>query len=132
MLTITTRRRPVLLLVLSLVPLAAGACSPPTEPYRASTGTPIPAVTIEPAEVVLAVGQRVQLVAFVSGSGADRFAVEWVSTDPLVATIAPDGTLKGIAAGSATIIAIAGEGRGVAEVAVSRGRSGRPSRPPLM
>ncbi len=132
MFTIATRARRALLSVLSLIPLAGGACGSPTEPYRSSPGTPVPEVTIQPASLILAVGQRVQLYAVVLASGGASAAVEWVSTDPEVAIVASDGTVEGIAAGEAIVIAIAGGARGVAEVGV-RGAAGpgRPGRPPL-
>ena len=122
-------RRPALLLILSLAP---SGCDPPTEPVRNSPGTPVPEVTIEPASLTLAIGERVQLQAIVLASGGGRSTVQWISTDPLVAIVGPDGIVEAIATGEAYVIAVAGTARGLAEVGVGGGgRPGRPGRPPF-
>jgi hypothetical protein len=115
---------------LSLALLAA-ACGGTTEPYQGPAGTPLPEVRIEPAEVSLAVGQRLQLHAL-GPAVYGVSSVQWISTDPAVATVAADGMLEGVGDGLTMVIALAGTARGVADVGV-RGNPGgnRPGRPPF-
>jgi hypothetical protein len=127
--TQTGHSRRALLLALALLPAATG-CDTPAAQYTGPS-TDLPEVVIQPADVILSVGQRARLFATILAPGATGFAVEWTSTDPAVATVAADGTVEALAAGEATVIAVAGDARGLAIVAVKAAGPGRPDRPGL-
>jgi TolB protein len=72
-------------------------------------------------------GDTTLLVAFLTDARGTPLAGEsplWTSLAPDVATVAPDGVVTGVAPGYATIVATAGGGSGMVEVAVLLQRIG--------
>ena len=85
-------------LVIALVFLFGGC-----ELLGLSTGTEDnPAVYISQAEITLAVGDSIQLVAV----STDNSTVAWLSLDEDIATVSDDGLVTGVAKGYATIMAL--------------------------
>lgn len=80
----------------------------------------VTAVRIDPGSVVLQSGESMILRAEVQGGrGAMQgIPVEWQSSDPAIASIAPDGTLRGMRFGTARIAATAGGRRATVAVEV--------------
>lgn len=70
-------------------------------------------VAINPKEMTVAVGKTAKAEAEVTPGNTSNKKVSWESSDPSVATVA-NGTVKGVAPGTATIRAIAADGSGVA------------------
>ena len=70
---------------------------------------PVSSVTVVPSDVTVNVGEERQLSVIVSPSGATEKSVIWESSNTNVATV-KDGTLKGVAAGSATVTATSVDG----------------------
>ena len=61
-------------------------------------------VTVTPATATVSVGDSAVLRATLGGKRATQ-VVEWVSSDPSVATVSPNGVVTGVKAGSATVTA---------------------------
>ena len=64
---------------------------------------PVTGVTLNTSAVTLTVGQRTLLLATVAPETATNQAVRWTSSNPNVATVDSDGTVKAVAAGETTI-----------------------------
>lgn len=86
------------------------------EPEEGSA-TAVTGVALDESTLSLNVGESGTLTATVSPSGA-RQDVTWASTDTSVATVS-DGTVKGIAVGSAVIVATTVSGNKTATCAVT-------------
>ena len=90
----------------------------PPDPPRPTT------VTVSPATVeltVMAAGDTLRVVAEAfdeNGHPVDGADFVWSSSDATVATVDDTGLLRGIAEGRATIIAMAGDAEGTADIAV--------------
>jgi len=121
MLTVRARlRHRAVLGIVWLAPLAGSGCDLPTEAHQSSSNTPIAELVISPGDYVVGIGERVRFSALFWGSNPAS-SVEWISTDPQVAIIAPDGTLEGIKDGLTYVIAVAGRARSALEVTVGTG-----------
>ena len=117
------------LLTASLL-ILAWACESPNNSEPDPTPTPTPTPTPAPVEVSsvslnqtsvdLVIGETVTLSATVSPSDATDKNVTWSSSDSNVASVT-DGTVKGIALGSATITAAAGDKKASCTVTVVNG-----------
>jgi hypothetical protein len=93
------------------------ACSGGTEP-----GTDTRLVVL-PAQDTLPAGSTVQLRAVLVDGGGDTTEIPsaiWSSGDPDAAPVSASGTVTGIQSSQVTIVALAGELRGTAEVRVER------------
>src|SRR6185436_5445084 len=79
--------------------VATSACGGPqsTEPTATS-------LQVSPKALTLEAGMTNQFVAIPALAGSSR-PVTWTSSDPAVVTVSPNGTVTGIAAGTATITA---------------------------
>ncbi|CAK1256681.1 unknown function [Klebsiella phage vB_Kpl_K59PH2] len=60
-------------------------------------------VTVAPKTTSVAVGATRKIVPTVSPTDATNKAVTWTTSNPAVATVAPDGTVTAVAEGTATI-----------------------------
>lgn len=74
-----------------------------------TVAVPLNAVTLDKTEAVAAVGETLSLTAAPDPADATGFTVVWSTADPAVATVAEDGTVTAVAAGSTTITASCGE-----------------------
>lgn len=81
----------------------------------------VPVVSVTPATAALLVGETVQLTAAVTDVSGNPVAlpVQWSSSAPAVATVNGAGLVMAVAAGNATITALAGGVPAVAQVQVS-------------
>ena len=68
---------------------------------------PVTQITLDTTTASLEVGKTTTLTATVEPSDATNKSVTWTSSDTSVATVAPDGTLTAVKAGTATITATA-------------------------
>lgn len=74
-----------------------------TATYRVTVEQPPESVTVKNDNVIVNVGRTAQLSATVNPNTANNRKVVWTSSDPSVATVANNGTLKGIAVGECQI-----------------------------
>ena len=91
---------------------------------------PVSQITLNKAEASISVGNSETLTATVAPENATIKALTWASSDEDVATVAPDGTVTAVKAGTATITATATDGSGksaVCTVTVTGGTT--PSQP---
>lgn len=94
----------------------------------------VTAVRIDPGSVVLQSGEALVLKAEVQGgrgSPMRGILVEWQSSDPAIAAIEPDGTVRGIRFGTARIAATAGGRRATVAVEVKAASAATISGPRL-
>jgi uncharacterized protein YjdB len=87
---------------------------------RVSPAT-VSGIRIDPATVGLKVGEAVLLKASVQGGKGVTLpgvGVEWLSSDPGVASVSPDGVVRGVRFGTARIAASAGGRRATVAVEV--------------
>lgn len=94
----------VALLSLAAPLLLLAGCSP------SKAVTPLPVVTVTPADTSIVPGQTVQLTATVSN--ASDSTVTWSSGVPVVAVVSRSGLVTGVSAGSAVITATVGQASG--------------------
>ena len=73
---------------------------------------PVSQITLNKAEASISVGNSETLTATVAPENATIKALTWASSDEDVATVAPDGTVTAVKAGTATITATAADGSG--------------------
>ena len=83
---------------------------------------PVSMVSVSGSKTV-SVGSTTKLSATVSPSNATNKTVTWGSTDPKVATVSSDGTVTGVAKGSARIVATAGNVSAAFDVSVSEAKT---------
>lgn len=76
-------------------------------------------VTVDPATTSIKVGKTTKLTANVAPDNATNKAVNYKSSNEAVATVAPDGTVKAVAAGTADITATTADGGFNAKCAVT-------------
>ena len=72
-----------------------------------SETVPVTGITLNTTTASLEVGKTTTLTATVEPSDATNKSVTWTSSDTSVATVAPDGTVTAVKAGTATITATA-------------------------
>ena len=77
---------------------------------------PVSQITLNKAEASISVGNSETLTATVAPENAAIKALTWASSDEDVATVAPDGTVTAVKAGTATITATAADGSGKSAV----------------
>jgi murein DD-endopeptidase MepM/ murein hydrolase activator NlpD len=78
-------------------------------------------ITIEPAQIALAIGTTATLVATIrdaEGRALTGRAITWISGNPTVASVSAAGVVHALDAGIATISAVSDPGLGLARVAV--------------
>ncbi len=73
---------------------------------------PVSQITLNKAETSISVGNNETLTATVAPGNAANKALNWASSDTSVATVAADGTVTAVKAGTATITATATDGSG--------------------
>ena len=83
-----------------------------------SVTVPVSMVSVSGSKTV-SVGSSVRLSATVSPANATNKTVVWGSSDPKIATVSSDGTVTGVAKGSVTIFATAGNVSAAFDVSVS-------------
>lgn len=81
---------------------------------------PVSSVTISRSELSLTAGDTFTLTANVLPANADNKTITWSSSNPAVATVAPNGFVTAISAGTATISATAGGKSASCVVTVTR------------
>lgn len=74
---------------------------------------PVESITLNRASFEIEAGETRQMVTTVKPDDATEKGVEWTSSNPAVATVSADGTVKGVAKGTATLTAKAIDGSGV-------------------
>lgn len=79
----------------------------------------VESVTLEPTTAEVEAGKTVALTATVTPDTATDKTVTWTSDEPEVATVDENGTVTGVAAGTATITATAGEKSATCKVTVT-------------
>ncbi len=84
---------------------------------------PVALVTVSPAVVELDPGETLQMTAYVYDADGNLLdtSVTWSSEDPSIATVDGNGLVTGVAEGSTTISAAAGEKKGQGSVNVGSG-----------
>lgn len=95
-------------LTIILLALAAAACRPDGEDNPEAV--PVTGISVEPEEMVLAIGQTRQIEATVAPDNATNKDVIWTSADGGIATVGQDGIVTAIAEGSTEITAATDEG----------------------
>ena len=84
--------------------------------YEITGGTPeivpVSQITLNKAETSISVGNSETLTATVTPENAANKDLKWASSDTSVATVAADGTVTAVKAGTATITATAADGSG--------------------
>ena len=86
------------------------------------------ALSVDPASAFLVAGDTLGLVASnhaASGGGGDRMEVRWVSQNPEVARVGPDGVVTGGRAGATTVLAILDSDTSQVSVQVTQGPPAR-------
>ena len=90
----------------------------------------IHSVTVSPSSATIAVGAKFQFAAAVdAGPAAPNRTVTWSSSNTAVATVGTDGTVTGVSAGTASIIAKSADPNvsGAAALTVTAATSGAPT-----
>jgi len=82
------------------------------------TSVPVTGVTLNKTSATVSIGGTETLTATIAPSNATNKAVTWTSNDPAIATVNA-GTVRGVAAGSATITATTEDGSKTATCAVT-------------
>ena len=90
------------------------ACGGKTDTTVAVTG-----VTVEPSQVTLLLDQTVQLIATVTPENATAAEVEWVTDNPMVAAVSPDGLVTAVSLGQTVVRAVVGDKSADCHVTVS-------------
>lgn len=75
-----------------------------------SEGVAVTGISLNKSTLTLAPKKSEKLVATVTPTGATKKDVKWTSTDPTIASVDADGTVKALKAGKATIIATTVDG----------------------
>lgn len=70
---------------------------------------PLKAIVLSKTEAAVAVGETISLEAAADPEDTTRFDIIWSTEDPAVATVAADGTVTGVAAGTTNITASSGD-----------------------
>ena len=73
---------------------------------------PVSQITLNKTSTSISVGNSEKLTATVTPENAANKDLKWASSDTSVATVAPDGTVTAVKAGTATITATAADGSG--------------------
>ncbi len=73
---------------------------------------PVTSITLNKTSTSISVGNSEKLIATVTPNSATDKRVTWTSSDTSVATVAADGTVTAVKAGTATITATAADGSG--------------------
>ena len=102
-------------------------CSDSTEPVPLPDGSgiqerPSSFFQVSPAAATIQQGQSRQFTTRFSGDpgfAAGPTAVTWQSSDPLIASVAPGGLVRGVSSGQARIVATSGTYQAAALVNVS-------------
>lgn len=84
-----------------------------------TVSVPAESVVLNSAEMQLTVGGTGQLAAVVMPENTSDKAVTWVSSDEAIIKVGQDGTIRAVAAGTATVTATCGEASASCTVTVS-------------
>src|SRR4029079_18113842 len=77
----------------------------------------VKSVSVTPPSATVAIGSTTQLTATANPTGSATTFV-WASSNPAVATVSSTGLVKGVATGTASITATAGEKTGTSLITV--------------
>lgn len=80
---------------------------------------PLESITLDKTAAVLVGGTKKLSAAKVPSTTTDKTAITWTSSDETVATVASDGTVNGLKAGTATITAACGDIKATCAVTVT-------------
>ena len=86
------------------------------DPQPAPEVVTVESVVVDPATTELAIGEEFELNVTVLPADA-KYTIEWITTNPDIVTVT-DGTIKGIASGTAIVMARAGDKTGSCTVSV--------------
>ena len=103
------------LFLLLAVALAVGACEKPERSSSEDKVSAVEKVTVNPATCEVLIGESITLEAVVDAKGS--YTLEWISTNEDVATV-DNGTVTGLASGTAIVMAQAGGKTGSCTVSV--------------
>ena len=106
-------RRAVPGFVVALVAACGGGDSPDADDPPTDPGPAAVAFQVQPARLPLVSGDAGRLIAHQAPG-----AIAWWSSDPAVASVDADGQVTALAAGNATITAVAGAASAAARIAV--------------
>src|SRR6266566_3623651 len=101
---------------------SATVCNPGVSAWTPPAPTPVASVAVSPATASPQVGQTVQLAATPKDSGGSALTgrtVTWTSGNTSMVTVSSSGLVKGVAAGTATIMATTEGKAGSAAVTVT-------------
>jgi thiol-disulfide isomerase/thioredoxin len=107
-------------LMLAMIAGVFVSCGPETEPTNPGSGSmtiPVSGISLNKSSLKLYIGDSASLTATVEPNVATDKNVTWSTSDPSVATV-NGGTVTGIAEGSATITATAGDKSTICKVTV--------------
>jgi hypothetical protein len=128
------RRTPVIL-ALALALAGSTGCSTPFEPLYTPTdlvGNTPASITVVANAPALTVGQSTKVAATVkdaTGRVLADAAVSWSASDAAIASVATDGTVSALSAGTVTIVGASGTARGETSITVQPATPGGP--PPV-
>ena len=112
------------------VAVAAFSCKKPEPPVKPEPDVALKGIVVAPATLSLEVGQTGTLtVSYDPENATNKPAVEWLTSDPAVATV-DNGTVTAVAAGTATITATADKFTATATVTVTDGETPGPNPQP--
>ena len=103
------------LFLLLAVALAVGACEKPERTSSEDKVSAVEKVTVNPATCEVLIGESITLEAVVDAKGS--YTLEWISTNEDIATV-DNGTVTGLASGTAVVMAQAGGKTGSCTVSV--------------
>ncbi len=78
-------------------------------PFAVTYTVPVDGITLDQTDLTIEMGKTATLTATVSPESATNKTVTWTSSDESVATVDENGVVTGVAPGTATITAAAGE-----------------------
>ena len=102
----------------------AGGVTATCDVTVSSASIPVESVTVSEESIEIKIGETFTLTATVLPENAEDKTVTWSSSDNAIATVSDDGVVTGVAVGSATIVAAAGQRTAVCSVKVSGADSG--------
>lgn len=77
--------------------------------------TPVTSIILSKSSVMLKVDQECKLDAVILPTNATNKKVQWISSNPNVATVDSDGNVKGLSIGSCVVVATSSDGTNVHE-----------------
>lgn len=78
--------------------------------HVAERSAPVSGIRMDQKDASVGINGNVQLTATLEPEDAANLDVSWSSSDPSIATVAPDGTVTGVSAGSCRIVVTSADG----------------------